>query len=175
MWMLAGMLAMMTSLAVPAVTTVIAQPAASADEIVALITQPIDLEPSPRDAAAMLADLNRMRAARGLPPLRNDARLDQIARSRALDMLDRRYFGHVSPDGKTPYQSMNAAGVRFDWAGENLALDASEAAAFYALTRSLGHRENMLESHYARVGIAAVRTANAGEIFVQEFVGPADR
>lgn len=169
MWFLAGIFAVVTTLAAPLLTTVTTAPQASGSEIVALIVQPSGLIPSSGDQHAMLHDINAMRTSLGLKPLREDSRLDAVARSRALDMLERRYFGHVAPDGRTVYESLQAFGIQYSWAGENLALDRSESAAFTALVNSQGHRENMLEPHYGRVGIAAVRTANAGEIFVQLF------
>jgi len=42
------------------------------------------------------------------------------------------------------------------------------ASAHRALLGSHEHRGNMLEAHYARVGIAAVGSAD-GEIFVEDF------
>ena len=116
----------------------------------------------------MLRSLNAARAARGLRLLALDARLCRIARSHAVDMIARRYFGHTSPEGESPFDRMKQANYRFAFAGENLALDRSPDAAQNALWNSIEHRDNMLEPHYARVGIAVEPSAD-GEIFVEDF------
>lgn len=125
---------------------------------------------APHDAAVttMLRSLNAARAARGLRLLALDARLCRIARSHAVDMIARRYFGHTSPEGESPFDRMKQANYRFGFAGENLALDRSPDAAQNALWNSIEHRDNMLEPHYTRVGIAVEPSAD-GEIFVEDF------
>jgi uncharacterized protein YkwD len=120
------------------------------------------------DAAAMLADINVRRASRGLAPLVQDDRLSELARSHAEDMAQRAYFGHTTPEGLTPFERMDQANYRYTYAGENLALDESESAASVALWRSTEHRQNILQPHFGRVGVAAVAVAD-GEIFVEDF------
>ena len=116
----------------------------------------------------MLRALNAARVANGLRRLALDPRLCTIARSHAFDMVERGYFGHVSPDGVSPFDRMVRAHYRFGYAGENLALDRSARAAALALWQSSEHRNNILEPHYAKVGIAAVASTD-GEIFVEDF------
>jgi uncharacterized protein YkwD len=120
------------------------------------------------DAQAMLDDVNAHRIGRGLAPLTLDPRLCAIARAHALDMASRAYFGHDSPDGESPFERMDRAHYPYGYAGENLALDQSLAAAAAALWRSPEHRENILEPHYLKLGVAAV-VAPPGEIFVEDF------
>jgi uncharacterized protein YkwD len=120
------------------------------------------------DAQAMLDDVNARRASRGLPPLRLDPELCAIARAHAVDMAARAYFGHDTPEGESPFDRMDRAHYQYGYAGENLALDRSVDAAANALWHSAEHRENILEPHYQKVGIAAV-LAPAGEIFVEDF------
>ena len=120
------------------------------------------------DADAMLDALNAERASHGLVRLSLDERLCEIARSHAEDMAQRSYFGHTTPEGLSPFARMARANYRFAYAGENLALDQSVAAASHALWLSIEHRSNILQPHFARVGIAAV-SATDGEIFVEDF------
>jgi len=87
----------------------------------------------------------------------------------AYDMLERRYFGHVTPEGESPFDRLREAGISYSWAGENLALNRDEPSAALALWNSPHHRANILETHYRHVGIAAVSTTEAGEMFVQMF------
>jgi uncharacterized protein YkwD len=120
------------------------------------------------DALAMLAAINAERASRGLGALSLDPRLCEIARSHAEDMAERRYFGHTTPEGLSPFARMDRANYRYSYAGENLALDQSVEAASQALWHSREHRSNILEPHFERVGIAAVALSD-GEIFVEDF------
>lgn len=122
----------------------------------------------PAAARALLRDLNNSRIASGLAPLTLEPRLCDIARAHALDMAEHKYFGHNSLDGTTPFERMLRAGYEYRSAGENLAFDIDEPSAEKMLWRSNGHRSNMLESHFGRVGVAAVAT-DAGEIFVEDF------
>ncbi|MCU0253760.1 MAG: CAP domain-containing protein [Acidobacteria bacterium] len=46
--------------------------------------------------------VNAERARAGLPLLASDPKLAEVARRHAMDMAARRYFDHVSPDGKDP-------------------------------------------------------------------------
>jgi uncharacterized protein YkwD len=143
-------------------------PSAETEKRIALnITDPRGKD-HPAAARALLRDLNNSRIANGLAPLTLEPRLCEIARAHALDMAEHKYFGHNSLDGATPFERMLRAGYEYRSAGENLALDVDEPSAARMLWRSNGHRSNMLEPHFGRVGVAAVST-DAGEIFVEDF------
>jgi uncharacterized protein YkwD len=60
-------------------------------------------------AAGRQLGLN-LNGVRPQPPLRANAILTQVARSRAEDMGQRRYFGHVDPDGNGPNIKVAQAG-----------------------------------------------------------------
>lgn len=119
-------------------------------------------------AQAMFDAVNRERAGSGRPPLVFDGRLAVLARDHALDMAERNYFSHETPAGLSPFDRMAQANYRFDYAGENMALDEDAAAADQLLWKSPEHRDNTLQPHFARIGIAAVRTSE-GELFVEDF------
>lgn len=120
-------------------------------------------------AQAMLADLNATRAHAGLPALSLDSRLSQVAAEHCLDMAQNDYFDHDSPDGETPFDRMREASAPFAYAGENLALAPDEQAAYRALLQSPPHLRNILQPHFTRVGIAAVRKPGGEMLFVQDF------
>jgi len=123
----------------------------------------------PLDVTTMLRDLNSNRARHGLMPLIEDRRLDAIARAHAVEMIARRYFAHDSADGRSPFARMDQAGIAYQWAGENIAHDASALAATDALWQSPRHRANLLGPHFARVGIVALAIGDAGELVVEDF------
>ncbi|MDR7866113.1 MAG: CAP domain-containing protein [Sporomusaceae bacterium] len=115
--------------------------------------------------------LNADRSAQGLPPLRVNLTVAALAREYAQDMIDRRYFSHVSPEGETFTDRLARYGVAFRSAGENLGMHGSVAAAERMLMNSPAHRANILGKDFAEVGIG-VRTAADGSVFVvQVFVG----
>lgn len=110
---------------------------------------------------ATLCLLNRERAARGLKPLRLDAKLGKAARNHSLDMVKRGYFEHNSPNGRTPFQRMLATkyvpkgaswtlGENIGWGTEELA---QPAALVRAWMKSPGHRRNILNPRFREIGI----------------------
>jgi uncharacterized protein YkwD len=124
---------------------------------------------APSDAIVLYHHLNRVRSRDGVGMLALDRRLVQVAREHALDMVARHYFAHAALDGRSPFDRLHEAGIDYAYAGENLAMDVNPDAANLALLESPPHRENMLEPHYRRVGIAAVRSSEGEEIFVEDF------
>lgn len=101
-------------------------------------------------------------------PLVVDPQLTAVALDRASDLANRHYFSHISPDGTTAIDELRNRAYRFGYAGENLALADTIAAADQGLWASPDHRENMLERHYRRIGIAVFKTAD-GNLVVQIF------
>lgn len=120
------------------------------------------------DVVAMLTELNQRRASKGLAQLTLDSRLSALAYEHAADMAARAYFDHNTPEGVSPFGRMDRAGYIYSYAGENMALNQNAGAACRALWESPEHRANTLETHYLKVGIAAVR-GSRGEIFVEDF------
>src|SRR5262245_52368436 len=58
--------------------------------------------PSTSMEDAVIGQMNRERAARGLRPLRLNTRLALAAQDRVGDLFSKHYFDHVSPDGVEP-------------------------------------------------------------------------
>ncbi len=117
----------------------------------------------------MLVDVNREREANGLLPLRIDANLRKLARSHSADMLQRGYFSHYTPDGLSPFDRMNAANIEYTYGGENLALAPSVSLAMQGLLNSPGHRANILNPNFNKIGIGAIDGGVYGIMFSQEF------
>lgn len=119
--------------------------------------------------ARMLDLVNAERTSRGLKPLQPDATIREVARRHSRDMFERGYFAHVSPDGSTPFERMREGGVRFRAAGENLALAPTVDVAHNGLMNSQGHRENILNPTFGRVGIGVLDGGLHGKMFTQNF------
>ena len=119
--------------------------------------------------AQMLELVNRERAANGLAPLEADPELAEVARRHSADMFARGYFSHHTPDGKDPFDRIRQADVSFRTAGENLALAPSLQIAHTGLMNSPGHRANILNPQFGRVGIGVLDGGRRGLMVTQNF------
>lgn len=106
----------------------------------------------------MLARIEAMRSAQGLPTVARDAQLDQAARLHCADMASHQALEHVSPRTGTPGDRVRRAGVTVSTIAENVALHRTTADAFESLLGSEAHRANMLDARFTHVGIGALRT-----------------
>lgn len=114
--------------------------------------------------------LNADRRANGLSDLTVSAALTAVAQSHAQDMVDRNFFSHTNPDGKTLADRLKQAGISYSAAGENIAENTSVQTAETSLMNSSGHRANILNSSYTAVGVG-VAFDNSGNVYVaQDFI-----
>ena len=125
--------------------------------------------PRPELEARMLELVNGERVAIGLRPLAADPELTQVARQHSTDMFARGYFAHVTPEGHDPFERMREANVRFLTAGENLALAPTLQIAHTGLMNSPGHRANILQPDFERVGIGIMDGGIHGLMVTQDF------
>jgi len=126
-------------------------------------------QPMPVLEDQLLNLVNGERAKRGLRILVKDDRLQVAARNHAADMFTRGYFSHNTPDGIDPFQRMKQIGIIYRSAGENLAHSYSLDSAHTGLMNSPGHRENILNTHFGKIGIAVLGSDTKGLMVVQEF------
>lgn len=129
---------------------------------------------SPRAmVAALLAETNRVRAARGLRELTASDDLSAAAAAHAQDMLGRDYFAHVSPEGDSVAERMQKVSPRTIVLGlrENLFRTESsqnkpsEQRASIVIDGwmdSPGHRENLLSVESEQVGFGVATRMNRG-------------
>lgn len=113
--------------------------------------------------------VNEERKKLGVGQLEWRGEVVPLARAHAEDMWERRYFGHVSPEGKDVGDRLGEEGIEFTHAGENLALAPTVSTAHTGLMNSQGHRANILEPKFARVGIGVIDNGVYGKMFVQVF------
>lgn len=111
-----------------------------------------------RDAEQTLLELmNRERVQAGLEPLEWCALCARVARSHSRDMYTEGYFSHVDVEGVDPFDRMQAAGIGYASAGENLAIAPTATEAHQGLMASSDHRENILRPTFDEVGIGIYR------------------
>jgi uncharacterized protein YkwD len=117
----------------------------------------------------MLKMINVEREKHGLKPLKADTELTIVARAHSKDMFVRGYFAHENPEGKSPFDRMREANVKFNTAGENLALAQTLELAHINLMNSPGHRANILQPSFGRLGIGILDGGFYGLMISQEF------
>ncbi len=97
---------------------------------------------------------NRERRRHGLRPLLVDERLVRSARRHSIWMSSTGNFRHTS-----------------DPVAENIAMgQANSTGALNAWMNSSGHRANILNSGYRRIGVAAYRSRSGSIYWVQQFL-----
>ena len=122
--------------------------------------------------AEVLRLVNAQRSAHGCGALASNAVLLAVARAHSADMATKGYFDHTSPDGRSPFDRMRAAGYRGNLMGENIAAGQRTAAAVMtAWMNSPGHRANILNCGYKVIGIGVATRSSSpyGIYWTQDF------
>jgi uncharacterized protein YkwD len=131
--------------------------------------------------AAILCLHNQVRASKGLPALKDNAKLRTAAAGHSAEMVDEGYFDHTAPSGDTFVDRI--LGARYakktdGWTlGENLAWGTGDlstpAGVMQAWMNSAGHKANILKRSYREVGIGirlgVPSDAGVGATFTADF------
>ncbi|HZK25592.1 MAG TPA: CAP domain-containing protein [Oscillospiraceae bacterium] len=118
----------------------------------------------------VFAGINRERTLRGLQPLTINYQLVKLARLKSKDMAENRYFAHRSPTYGSAYDMMRNNGIRYSYAGENLAKTSSAANAVKLFMGSSIHRNALLNSRFNQTGIGVYQLGR--QVYVtQMFIG----
>ncbi len=129
----------------------------------------------PADSALetiLLALINRDRQAAGLAPLYSSKNIARVALDHSLDMATRDYVSHFTLTGVSPVARLEAAGIPFQEAGENLGMDSGYTDCKMlrridqAMLQSPEHRANLLRTSFGHVGIGIAVVGN--RLFVTE-------
>jgi len=132
--------------------------------------------PGPRAAVAADASLDVLRAGlsglidaarrqAGVPSLRRDTALDQLAQDHATAMAERGQTAHDVGDGP-PAERLARARVSARRIGENVARAPSLERAHGVLWDSPSHRGNIVDPSFDALGVGVVRAA--GDVWVCE-------
>ena len=117
----------------------------------------------------MLHMVNAERKTIGLKILVPEGKLQLAAHSHAADMFTRGYFSHITPEAVNPFERMKKFGIRYTAAGENLAHSNGVDEAYTGLMNSPGHRANILNKQFNKIGISILDGGEKGLMVVQEF------
>jgi uncharacterized protein YkwD len=142
--------------------------------LVSLLAAPAALAAPTDEERALLTEMNRVRAAHGVPALRVDTRLERAARAQCRDMLRRGHFVH----GEFA-RRLSGFGARGTAVGENLGWGVgargSARAIVAAWLTSPPHRANLLRPGFRRIGVGRLVGSFAGHsgaaIVTADFAG----
>lgn len=110
---------------------------------------------------ALLSDTNNERLQAHVPPLTENALLDQAAQAKAQDMATRNYWSHNTPDGNPPWIFVSNQNYNYQKLGENLAAGFdNEQAAVNGWMASSHHKENLLDVSFSQVGFGVAQSTN---------------
>ncbi|MEU7722346.1 CAP domain-containing protein [Streptomyces tibetensis] len=119
-------------------------------------------------AAQVLSLVNEERAKVGCSPVAANSALTDLAQSYSEDMAARGFFDHTDPDGRTPWDRAEKAGIS-NLGGENIARGQADAAAVMdAWMNSPGHRANILNCDFKTLGVG-VELGSGGPWWTQDF------
>lgn len=116
--------------------------------------------------------VNQQRAANGLGALTVNSALTKTATLKSQDMAKLNYFSHTSPTYGSPFDEMKQFGISYRTAGENIAMgQKTPAEVMNAWMNSAGHRANILNSSFTKIGVGIAKNANGQYIWTQQFIG----
>lgn len=118
---------------------------------------------------AVLNLVNQQRAAEGLSALSLDTGATNAAQIRAAEITG--YFSHTRPNGTSCFTALDEANVSYRYAGENIAGGfATPEAVVTAWMNSPGHRANIMNANYTKLGVGYY-TTDGSYYWVQLFIG----
>ncbi|MFA5577443.1 MAG: CAP domain-containing protein [Tissierellaceae bacterium] len=138
--------------------------------------EPTNPAPSPSISglSAIEAEVVRLvnveRQKEGLRPLEASLELSNVARKKSEDMGKNNYFNHNSPTYGSPFDMMKSFGIKYGTAGENIAKgQLSAQSVVRAWMNSSGHRANIMNSSFTKIGVGYYQTSNGTNYWTQMF------
>lgn len=110
--------------------------------------------------ARIYAELNQSRADAGLPPLKLDAKLTEVARQHSILLSQHHKLSHQFPGEAELEARLRAAGLHSTKGGENAGMNSDAGNVNEAFLESPGHRANMLSRTFNAVGIGVVQSGS---------------
>ncbi|MFC5471292.1 CAP-associated domain-containing protein [Cohnella suwonensis] len=116
---------------------------------------------------------NAVRVRMGMKAFAWDDAVAETARKHSKDMAVNDYFDHQNKQGKSPFDRMEADGISYRAAAENIAAGQTSAIfAHEAWMNSMGHRENLLGDRTTRLGVGVYMGGSMHVYYTQNFYSP---
>jgi uncharacterized protein YkwD len=157
---------------------ILAAPSPAAGQGCANIAMAASAAPADQVQDAVRCLVNQTRASNGLPSLRASQRLERAPQRHSRDMVQRRYFEHVTPTGATVADRVKRTGYLSgadDWAlGEDIGWGTGQlgtpAAIVEAWMNSPPHRAVILTRRLREAGVGVSRGTPGGQAGGATFV-----
>lgn len=129
---------------------------------------PITVSAQAAAEAEVLQLVNEERAKVGCSAVSANSALRELAEAFSEDMAARGFFDHTDPDGLSPWDRADKAGIT-SLGGENIARGQADAAAVMeAWMNSPGHKANILNCDFKTLGVG-VHFGSGGPWWTQDF------
>jgi uncharacterized protein YkwD len=129
---------------------------------------PITVSAQAAAEAEVLKLVNEERAKVGCSAVSANSALQDLAEAFSEDMAARDFFDHTDPDGLSPWDRADKAGIT-DLGGENIARGQADAASVMeAWMNSPGHKANILNCDFKTLGVG-VHLGSGGPWWTQDF------
>ena len=113
--------------------------------------------------------VNKYRAQNGLSALSYDKGAACAASIRAKET--EQSFSHTRPDGSRCFTALDECGASYSGAGENIAMGQSSAEAVMTdWMNSQGHRENILNPNFKKIGVGVHKGSDGRLYWAQMFI-----
>lgn len=124
-------------------------------------------------ATEILNLVNIERKKAGVNPLTLSSKLTSVANVKAKDMAVNKYFSHQSPTYGSPFEMLQHFGVKYSYAGENIAAgQRTSKEVMNSWLNSSGHRANILNKNYTELGVGFYAGGLYDTYWVQQFIRP---
>ena len=124
--------------------------------------------PTEAEVISFVDQMNAHRVSKGLSPLLWHSGVAAVATAHSQDMETRDFFSHTNPDGESPGDRLDEAGITYSAWGENIAWGYSTGTAVLnAWIASSGHRANIENGTFTHHGVGKV-----GTIWTHVFLRP---
>ena len=124
-----------------------------------------------QDEQIFLNLINNKRIENNLPEFQIDETLLNLARLKAKDIVENKYFSHNSPTYGTIFDMLSNSKFPYSSASENIAKSLNADGALQLFMKSESHKRNILSNDFNYTGIAVANSIEYGKVFVEIFVG----
>lgn len=120
-------------------------------------------------ATQVLQLVNKERAKEGLSALTTNNTLTSAANERAKEIVQS--FSHTRPNGSTAFTVLKEFGISYKAAGENIAYgQKTPQEVVTGWMNSPGHRANIMNANFGKVGIGVYKASNGTIYWTQLFM-----
>lgn len=115
--------------------------------------------------------VNEERQKAGFAPVAYDEQITYAATQRSYEMAANGYLEHARPDGASCFTVMQEYGIFYYWSvGENIACgQKTPEKVMNDWMNSPGHRSNILDADFSKIGVGIAKNANGRLYWTQLF------